>query len=287
MAQQKHKVFVCHASQDKKFACDLAGALRDEGITVWIDETGVRHGDSFTQQIEEALRTCEVMCVVLSPDAVASTWVAREIEAALERESAGEEIRIIPVLYRDCEVPLFLKTKSRLDLRGRSLTGRKLREGARQLALSIASPGLVPVSEETVSRSRSRLVVVAGVVAVLILSVLVYTTWLGGPCAGFFSLFTGAPCAHVSAGDRGCIITIDEAELRDACGESRTCTFSVVSAGGEGNQGECKTGAQAHAVVSAREKTGEFSVRLTCFDPGPVAFRGVGKCREKRLLMDR
>ena len=59
------------------------------GAQEWHDELGA------------ALKRCDWFLLVLSPDAIHSTWVKRELIYALQEQRFEE--RILPVLYKTCD----------------------------------------------------------------------------------------------------------------------------------------------------------------------------------------
>ena len=65
---------------------------------------------------------CDLVLLVLSPDAVRSAWTREEWTSALARQVAESRIRLGVLLLRDCEVPELVRTKHRFDAR-RDLKG--------------------------------------------------------------------------------------------------------------------------------------------------------------------
>jgi TIR domain len=59
----------------------------------------------------------EYLAVVLSPDSVDSEWVKREVAMALTEEIANHRVKVLPLLYRDCLLPGFLRDKKYSDFR--------------------------------------------------------------------------------------------------------------------------------------------------------------------------
>lgn len=112
----KH-LFLCYSSRDKKFVRRLARDLTREGITVWFDEWEMLPGDSLYEKIQSGIQRSSWFGVILSPDSVKSKWCKRELHNALEEEFKRSNVFVIPVLYRTCEVPGFLKEKVYVDLR--------------------------------------------------------------------------------------------------------------------------------------------------------------------------
>jgi TIR domain len=111
------RIFISHSSVDRAFVNKLALSLEKRGAKCWVDEAEMRPGDSLLGKLSLGLNECEFVAVVLSPDAVTSVWVNQELEAALIREFSDRGLIVIPILYRDCEIPVFLRTKIWVDFR--------------------------------------------------------------------------------------------------------------------------------------------------------------------------
>jgi len=108
MTAQGHRIFVSHSHLDNdfgtKFAQDLRRALGDESA-VWYDVLGGLHGgETWWEKIVEELTARDVFIVALSPDAMNSYWVRREITMAI-----NENKFILPVLHRSCSIRADLK----------------------------------------------------------------------------------------------------------------------------------------------------------------------------------
>lgn len=95
------EVFLSHASADRKFADELARVLRSHGIPVWYSESDIVGAQRWHDEIGKALARCDWFLLVLSPSAVKSRWVERELTYALN-ESRFDD-RIIPVIHRPCD----------------------------------------------------------------------------------------------------------------------------------------------------------------------------------------
>jgi len=80
---QTARIFVSHNSQDAKWCHTFVAALRQTEVDVWYDEHNLGYGQLMTE-IERELRTRPIFIVVLSPTAVASKWVQREVSAAID-----------------------------------------------------------------------------------------------------------------------------------------------------------------------------------------------------------
>jgi len=91
------RVFVSYASPDRAFAGRLVNDLKAAGAEVWWDVTGIDEGD-FLDKINEALRQCQWLVLVLTPNAIASKWVKIEVNAAINRREKGLMRGVLPVL---------------------------------------------------------------------------------------------------------------------------------------------------------------------------------------------
>lgn len=113
------KVFLSYAAGDHDVAESLARELAAAGYDVWRWETSVLPGDNWATKTGDALRDSRAMIVLLSPEAVKSPNVRREIEYAIG--SPNYEGRVIPVLLRPTQVPWILNKLSPIRA-GKSLS---------------------------------------------------------------------------------------------------------------------------------------------------------------------
>ncbi len=92
-------VFICHASEDKVDIVEpLLSSLNDSGISTWYDRDKIRWGDSVVGRINEGLRHCRFVLVVLSENFLAKPWAHRELESALGEEASSGKLRVLPLL---------------------------------------------------------------------------------------------------------------------------------------------------------------------------------------------
>ena len=95
-----NEVFLSHSSQDRPFAQRLVRVLRRHGIPVWYSDTNIKGGQQWHDEIGAALKRCDWLVLVLSPSAVESMWVKRELLYALQQDRFND--RIAPLLYKRC-----------------------------------------------------------------------------------------------------------------------------------------------------------------------------------------
>jgi len=108
-------IFLSHSSNDRAFVTKLAIDLVNRGFPVWFDSWELELGVGLTKSIYGSLDQSFLVLLLLSPDSVHSTWVERELTAALLKEEEMKRNFLIPVVVRDCEVPLQIRDRLRAN----------------------------------------------------------------------------------------------------------------------------------------------------------------------------
>jgi len=102
------QIFLSYAHSDQALAKSLASELAKRGLSVWRDEAELLPGDNVWLRTGEALKKSKAMVVLVSPDAMRSDHVRREIQYALG--DPGYEGRLFPVRVRPTpSMPWILK----------------------------------------------------------------------------------------------------------------------------------------------------------------------------------
>ncbi|MCY3598036.1 MAG: nucleoside hydrolase, partial [Rhodospirillales bacterium] len=145
------KVFLSHSHADAPLAAKVTEALRTRGLDVWDPDAQLLPGDNWAAEIARALEQSQAMVVLLTPQAVQSRHVMREIEYALGAKSYSH--RLIPVVVGDRsripehEIPWIVRRLPWLRLN--TIFGNVHTELATRNALrllSIAGRGDIPVA---------------------------------------------------------------------------------------------------------------------------------------------
>ena len=118
------KVFISYSHADLKFASKLAKNLHEHEVDVWMDKSKIPAGKRWDQSIEEAIIKSDVVLFILSPSSVKSQIAMDEVSFALE-----EEMQIVPILYKQCQIPFRLRRIQRINfLAGYDVGYKKLLE---------------------------------------------------------------------------------------------------------------------------------------------------------------
>jgi hypothetical protein len=104
--------FFSYSREDSEFALRLASDLRAAGSSVWIDQLDIGPGQLWDRAVQTALERCPSVLIILSPASVNSDNVMDEVSFALDQKK-----ELIPVLYRDCDIPFRVRRFQHLDFR--------------------------------------------------------------------------------------------------------------------------------------------------------------------------
>jgi DNA-binding NarL/FixJ family response regulator len=116
---RQHRVFLCHSSADKARVRDLYNQLRKDEFYPWFDAEDILPGQEWELAIREAVRAAYVVLVCLSKASITKTgFVQHEIKIALDVADERPEgtIFLIPLRFKDCEVPQRLRRWQWVDL---------------------------------------------------------------------------------------------------------------------------------------------------------------------------
>ncbi len=80
----------------------LATVMTRHGVPTFFSPQNIIGARQWQNEILSALQRCDWFVVLLSPDAINSMWVKREVAFALQ--DPRYEDRIIPLMYRDCDL---------------------------------------------------------------------------------------------------------------------------------------------------------------------------------------
>jgi len=94
------KIFISYSRRDKETIMQHVSLFRENGLNVWIDESGINASSEWAEQIVNAITECDVFILFLSRTSIASENVRKEIGVAA---SLGK--KILPLKIEDVEIP--------------------------------------------------------------------------------------------------------------------------------------------------------------------------------------
>ncbi len=110
--------FFSYTRSDSEFALKLAKELRQSGAKLWLDQLDIKGGERWDRTVETALVNSQGVLVILTPESVNSANVMDEVSYALE-----EGKLVIPILWRECQIPFRLRRVQYIDFTGEYKTG--------------------------------------------------------------------------------------------------------------------------------------------------------------------
>jgi hypothetical protein len=170
------QVFISYSRKDLAFVECLVEDLKKAGLDIWYDLSGLDGGTRWRTEIQNAIKNSRYVIVVLSPSSVESEWVEREFLFA-----SNLKLKIIPLLYKQCELPMNYLNLNFIDVQGNNY---RKNFGEILEALSIEPmAGNVPVNTKGTLISP-KLIGMIGVIIVITMCL------FGMAIAGYYSLPT-------------------------------------------------------------------------------------------------
>lgn len=77
------RVFVSYSTKDQKMVERVRTVLADANAVVFIADHSIKPGESLTNRISEAVRSCDIFLLLWSRHSKASEWVQHEVGQAL------------------------------------------------------------------------------------------------------------------------------------------------------------------------------------------------------------
>jgi restriction endonuclease Mrr len=109
------RVFVSYAASDRAFADRLIDQLRDSEVAVHVDRVNLKHGDQMLSAMRSQIEAADFLVLLLSPQALESPWVPRELEYAVSTELRQRSITVVPLKVQPCRVPHYLEAWMVID----------------------------------------------------------------------------------------------------------------------------------------------------------------------------
>lgn len=158
------QVFISYSRKDLPFVEKLVSDLKETGVDVWYDLSGLEGGSRWGVEIRKAIKNSDYVIVVLSPDSVESEWVEREYLF-----SGNQKKKILPIMYRECEIPLSFLNLNYIDVQGENYS-RNFEKIKRFLNREPALSSAITSSEKkylTIPEGTPRLYAGLGILAAL------------------------------------------------------------------------------------------------------------------------
>jgi hypothetical protein len=98
---QFYSCFISYSNRDEELAQRLYADLQSKGVRCWFAPEDMKIGDRFRRRIDEVIRAHDKLLLILSEHSVASSWVEKEVETAMESEDEQKRTILFPVRLDD------------------------------------------------------------------------------------------------------------------------------------------------------------------------------------------
>lgn len=92
------RIFLCHDFSDKEFVAEINKELKFRNIPTWFDMECMQIGDSVIESINEGLKSCQYVAIIISPEFLRNTSLAnREYKGTVQLLRSRSCKKILPI----------------------------------------------------------------------------------------------------------------------------------------------------------------------------------------------
>jgi len=106
--KESYDVFISYALDDLNKAKVIADKCKRIGFNVWTDESDIVPGEPWRDKLEHAIKSCDVVIILISKKALLSDWINKEWSIICEEKWNRPNITILPIKLEDIKTPPFL-----------------------------------------------------------------------------------------------------------------------------------------------------------------------------------
>jgi hypothetical protein len=128
-------IFLSYSRSDTAFAARVRGELIAGGHRVWMDTSDIVGGDDWVSRISAEIQRSKLVLAIITPEAVASPWVRRELGFA---QASGKPL--LPLVHKTAQLPAWYELQfgetQRLELTENELESGTLLKSVGRAILS-------------------------------------------------------------------------------------------------------------------------------------------------------
>jgi TIR domain len=100
--------FISYAHEDQEFMLALVEQLQEQELEIRYDQVVLNIGDSLIQKLSHEIAAGDFLIAIVSPDSVESEWCQRELALAATQGINERRVKVLPVRFREAEMPPML-----------------------------------------------------------------------------------------------------------------------------------------------------------------------------------
>jgi hypothetical protein len=108
-------IVIAYSYANNEFARRLAGALRRDGISPWIDAVDMSVGVILVNRLANSLRPVDFVIPLISAASLNSRWVQQDLRSVITRDFKGRRVRVLPARVDGAALPDYLRSQSYID----------------------------------------------------------------------------------------------------------------------------------------------------------------------------
>ncbi len=112
---EQARVFLSYSVSDRLYAELIFEELQSSSTPVFIDRVNLGQGEQLLSAMRSQIAASDFLVLLLSPDALESAVVRRELEYALSTDLRQRSITVVPIKVKPCEVPAYMEQWTVLD----------------------------------------------------------------------------------------------------------------------------------------------------------------------------
>ncbi len=97
--EKRYDVFISYKAEEYAQASWVKSVLEENKLTCWMAPSSIPGGSSYADEIENAIKYCEVFVLILSEKAQGSMWIKKELDMALNSAKV-----ILPFMIENCQL---------------------------------------------------------------------------------------------------------------------------------------------------------------------------------------
>ena len=112
-------IVIPHNYADHDFARKLAGALRRDGVSPWIDDVDMSAGVILVNRIAHAVRPVDFVVPLISAASLTWRWLQQDLRTVTTRDFNGRRVRVLAARIDGTALPDHLASQPYVDFHGR------------------------------------------------------------------------------------------------------------------------------------------------------------------------